>query len=219
MKTLLLPACALLCNILFSCNSEEKISREVFEEVQNANEIKKLSEVDIFNEALEWGDEISTEAQQQLMNTLRQAIEEKGIGGAVEFCNVQALPILKEVGEQYGVTIRRVSHDYRNPADQPNEEEKRVLEAYEYNQEHGIKHEPNLQKIKEGSVLLFTKAITIPEGLCLNCHGDPGQDIQKETLDKINHLYPEDKAKGHAVGDLRGMWSIAIPQKEVVKRL
>src|SRR5690606_18597158 len=219
MKAQVLPLLTSICILFYSCGSDEKISREVSEEVQKANEIKKLSEVDIFNEALKWGEEISSEAQKQLMNTLQQAIEEHGVGGAVEFCNVQALPILKEVGEQYGVTIRRVSHDYRNPADQHNEEEKMVLEAYEYNQEHGIKHEPNLQKVKEGSVLLFTKAITIPEGLCLNCHGDPGQDIQEETLDKINHLYPEDKAKGHAIGDLRGMWSIAIPQKEVVKRL
>ncbi|MDX5479804.1 MAG: DUF3365 domain-containing protein, partial [Cyclobacteriaceae bacterium] len=29
----------------------------------------------------------------------------------------------------------------------------------------------------------------------------------------------EDKAIGHEVGDLRGMWSIRIPKKEVVKRM
>lgn len=219
MKTALLPNFMLLCGILFSCNSEQKISREVFEEVQQANEIKKLSEVDIFNEALKWGDEISVEAQKQLMANLEKAIAEKGASGAVEFCNLQALPILKDVGEQYGVSIRRVSNDYRNPASQAREEERVLLEAYEYNKQHGIKNETNLQKIGDGSVLLFTKAITIPGALCLNCHGDPGKDIDDETLEKINQLYPEDKAKGHAIGDLRGMWSIAIPQKEVVKRL
>lgn len=219
MKTALLSIFVLLSGILFACNSEQKISREVFEEVQQANEIKKLSEVDIFNEALKWGDEISVEAQKQLMANLEKAIAEKGASGAVEFCNLQALPILKEVGEQYGVNIRRVSNDYRNPASQAREEEKVLLEAYEYNELHGIRNGTNLQKIDDGSVLLFTKAITIPGALCLNCHGDPGRDIDDETLQKIYQLYPEDKAKGHAVGDLRGMWSITIPQKEVVKRL
>ena len=220
MKTALLPTCVLLGSVLFACNSEQKISREVFEEVQNANEIKKLSEVDIFNEALRWGEEISTEAQQQLMETLQKAIKEKGPSGAVEFCNVQALPILKEVGDKYGVLIRRVSNDYRNPVDQAlGEEEKNLLQAYEYNEQNNIKHESNLQKIEDGSVLLFTKAITIPGGLCLHCHGEPVKDIDEETLQKIDKLYPEDKAKGHAIGDLRGMWSIAIPQKEVVKKL
>src|SRR5690606_19399580 len=124
------------------------------------NEVKKLSEVDIINEAMEWGEEISKEAQEQLMGTLQTAIADRGIPGALEFCNVKALPILKEVGNQYGVTVRRASNAYRNPADQPNEDEKLLLEAYEYNQENGIKNEPNIQQVANGSVLLFTKAIT-----------------------------------------------------------
>lgn len=219
MKAQVLPLLTSICILFYSCGSDEKISREVFEEVQKANEIKKLSEVDIFNEALKWGEEISVEAQKQLMATLEKAIEEKGVSGAVEFCNIQALPILKEVGDPYGVSIRRVSNDYRNPEDQPLEEEKMILEAYEYNQENGIKHESNLQKINDGAVLLFTKAITIPNGLCLNCHGETGKEISEEALQKINQLYPEDKAKGHEIGDLRGMWSIAIPQRAVVNRL
>lgn len=219
MKAPLLPVFASICVLFYSCGSDQKISREVFEEVQQANQVKKLSEVDIFNEALKWGEEISVEAQKQLMATLEKAVEEKGASGAVKFCNTQALPILEEVGNRYGVSIRRVSNDYRNPGDQPLEEERMILEAYEYNQENNITHEPNLQKIKDGSVLLFTKAITIPSTLCLNCHGEPGTDIDEETLQEISQLYPQDKAKGHAIGDLRGMWSIAIPQKEVINRL
>lgn len=205
--------------LLLSCDSEKKISREVFEEVQKANEVKKLSEVDIITEAMEWGNEISMEAQKQLMDKLQTAISEHGIPGAVEFCNVKALPILKKTGDQYGVIIRRTSNDYRNQADQPNEDEKLLLEAYEYNETHNIRNEPNIQKIANGSVLLYTKAITIPGTLCLNCHGEPEKEISEETLFKINRLYPEDKAKGHQIGDLRGMWSIFIPQKEVVNRL
>ena len=61
------------------------------------------------------------------------------------------------------------------------------------------------------------KAITIPNGLCLNCHGEPGKEINESTLEKINSLYPEDKAIDFKVGDLRGMWSIEMPKKEVVK--
>jgi len=53
----------------------------------------------------------------------------------------------------------------------------------------------------------------------LNCHGEPGKEISEETLQKLNELYPEDKAIGHQIGDLRGMWSIKIPKKEVVKEM
>ena len=219
MKASVLPLFVGVGIMLVSCGSEERISREVFEEVQQANEVKKVSEVDIFNEAMKWGEEISLEAQKQLMATLTKAVEEKGPEGAVKFCHVEALPLLKELGDQYGVTIRRVSNQYRNPVDQPHGEEKMLLEAYEYNQEHGLKHTPNVQRTDDGSTLLFTKAITIPNGLCLNCHGQVGTDISAETSQKLSQVYPQDKATGHNIGDLRGMWSIAIPQKAIVDRL
>jgi hypothetical protein len=211
MKAQVLPLLAAICVFFYSCGSDEKISREVFEKVQQANEVKKLSEVDIFNEALRWGEEISVEAQKQLMAGLEKALEENGASGAVEFCDTQALSILQELSEQYGVTIRRVSQGSANPANQPLEEEKMLLEAYEYNDQNGIRHEPNLQKIQDGAVLLFTKAIIRPEGLCLHDHGQP----LKDTPGEITPAYPEENVEG----GLSGIWSIAIPQKEVVNRL
>ncbi|WP_288370048.1 DUF3365 domain-containing protein [uncultured Algoriphagus sp.] len=208
-----------LITILASCGGGERVSKEVFEEVNQAMEVKKLNEAEILEEAMIWGDSISLEAQKQLMGSLQKAIAEKGVPGAIEFCNVQALPILKEVGDKYGVEVRRASNRYRNPADQPTEMELRYLETYEYDVENGNELAPNLQKLNGGEELLYTKAIVIPGGLCLNCHGEPGKEINEETLQKLNELYPEDKAKGHQIGDLRGMWSIKIPKKEVVKRM
>ncbi|TFV96299.1 DUF3365 domain-containing protein [Algoriphagus kandeliae] len=205
--------------LLSACGSGERVSKEVFEEVNEAMEVKKLSEAEIIDAAMVWGDSISMEAQQQLVNQLQQAISEKGIPGAIEFCNVQALSILEDVGKPYGVEIRRASNRYRNPADQPTEMERRYLETYEYDVENGNPLAPNIQKINEGEELLYTKAIVIPGGLCLNCHGEPGKEINEEALKVLEELYPEDQAKGHKVGDLRGMWSIKIPKKEVVKRM
>lgn len=203
MKILVLPLLASISIILSSCGSDERISREVFEEVQRANEVKKLNEVDIFNEALKWGEQISREAQEQLDTALEQAMKEKGDTGAVEFCTTLAPAILKDLGGQYGVSIRRLPIDDASLAEQLLEEEKMLLEAYRYNEQNGIKHEPNLQKIEEGSILLFTKAITVPDGLCLNPDRRGDESV------------PE--ANGES--SLAGMWSISIPLKEVVKRL
>lgn len=220
MKKLTFPLTILFFLLILSCNSDKRISREVFEQVQKSQEIKIVHEVDILNKALEWGEEISLEAQKELMGTLQKVIGEQGVPGAIEFCNVEALPILKRVSNEYGVSIRRVSNRYRNPADQPTESEKGILEAYEYNEENGVEgNTANIQKLENGEELLFTKAITIPGGLCLNCHGEPGIDIQDETLEIIDRLYPEDKAKEHQIGSLRGMWSISIPIKEVVNKM
>lgn len=204
---------------LFSCGPQERISKETFEQVNQAMEVKRLIEVEILDEAMVWGDSISAEAQRQLISNLQSAIAEKGVAEAIEFCKVQALPILAEVSQKYGVEIRRVSNRYRNPADQPNEAEKPILEAYAYNAESGNKSEPNIQKLENGEVFLYTKPIVITVGFCLNCHGDPGKDIQEETLQKLSALYPQDNAQGHQLGDLRGMWSVRIPKREVVKRL
>lgn len=217
MKNLVYPFC--LLTFLFSCNSNEKISKDIFDQVNKSMEVKKLSEVEILDEAMAWGEEISAEAQNQLVSTLQKAIAEKGVPEAVEFCNVEALPILLEASTKHNVTIKRASIAYRNPADKPSELEAAILDAYAYNAENNIKNEPNIQKLQNGEVLLYTKAIQIPYSFCLSCHGEVGIDISEKTLEKIQRLYPEDKAKGHKIGDLRGMWSIKIPKTEVIKRL
>ncbi|WP_113923631.1 Tll0287-like domain-containing protein [Cognataquiflexum aquatile] len=209
----------LMVSLLSSCGSNERVSKEVFEEVNKSMEVKKLNEADILQAGMKWGDEMSTEAQQQLVSSLQKAIKEKGVPGAIQFCNVQALPILAEVSQKYGVTIRRVSNQFRNPKDQPTEEEKGILEAYEYNAENNLALDPSIQKFENGEVYLYTKAIKIPNGMCLNCHGEPGTDISAETQKDLAELYPGDKATGHKIGDLRGMWSIRIPKKEVVKKM
>lgn len=204
---------------ILSCGSGERVSKEVFEEVNRSMEIKKLNESDIIQEATNWGNEISLKAQQELMGALQLAIEKNGVSGAIDFCNVNALPILSELSQEYGVEIRRSSKKFRNPNNKPTIEEERILEAYAYNSEKGLKSESNIQKIDNEEVLLYTKAILIPGELCLNCHGDPQKDILPETASNLNKLYPQDNATGHRIGDLRGMWSILIPKKEIIKRM
>lgn len=205
--------------LMVSCGPQERVSKETFEEVNRNMEIKRVTEAEIIQEGMVWGDSITQEAQRQLISNLQKAISEQGIPAAIDFCNVNALPILSELGKLYSVQIKRASTKARNAADLPTEEERPILEAYEYNAENGIKSDPNIQKFENGEVFLYTKPITIPNGMCLSCHGEPGKEINKETLEKLWKLYPADSAKGHKIGDLRGMWSVRIPKKEVVKRL
>lgn len=204
---------------MVSCGPQERVSKETFEEVNRNMEIKRVTEAEIIQEGMVWGDSITQEAQRQLISNLQKAISEQGIPAAIDFCNVNALPILSELGKLYSVQIKRASTKARNAADLPTEEERPILEAYQYNAENGIKSDPNIQKFENGEVFLYTKPITIPNGMCLSCHGEPGKEINKETLEKLWKLYPADSAKGHKIGDLRGMWSVRIPKKEVVKRL
>lgn len=205
--------------LLAACGPQERVSKSVFDQVNNSMEAKKLSEAQITEEAMIWGDSISNGAQQKLMANLHQEIQAKGHGSALEFCNVNAVPITKELSDKYGVSIRRTSSRARNQENLPTKEELPILEAYEYNAENGIQNESNIQRIEGGEVLLFTKAIVIPTEFCLACHGDAKNDIEAGLLYKIDSLYPNDLARGFEVGNLRGMWSIKLPKKSVVNRL
>ncbi len=56
--------------LLVSCGPQERVSKEVFEEVNQNMEVKKLSEAEILEQAMEWGDSISTVAQKELVSQL-----------------------------------------------------------------------------------------------------------------------------------------------------
>ena len=173
----------------------------------------------ILEEAMVWGDSITQEAQAQLATQLQQAIATEGVAGAVGFCQLAALPLLAELEVKHGVSLRRVSTKARNPKDKPDTQELPLLDAYAYNAEEGIPSESSIQKLDKGEVLLYTKPIVLAQGMCLSCHGSIDKDIAPETTAKLTQFYPQDPATGYAVGDLRGMWSLRLPKKEVVKRL
>jgi hypothetical protein len=214
-----IPSIVLASILTWACGPRERISRETFEKVNESMEVKRLTEVEIIEESMSWGDSITSEAQSQLMSTLQKVLEEKDAGSALEFCKVNALPIIGEVGAKQQVEIRRVSERNRNPENLPDEDERDILEAYQYANENGEKIDPNVQKLNGGDVLLYTKPIIIAATLCLKCHGKPGTDLSEETASKLRELYPNDKAVDYQVGDLRGMWSVRMSKKEVVKRL
>ena len=209
--------CLFLLSI--SCGPQERVSKEVFEEANRHLEVKRISEAQIIEEAMIWGDSISQEAQKELIAKLQASIAEVGIPGAIEFCSTNALSILNEFSQSHQVKLRRVSNKYRNPSDQPDDSELPILEAYEYNAENGLESEPNIQKLNGGEVLLYTKPIVTGSGLCLSCHGEQGKEINDETANKLSTIYSNDLAQGYKLGDLRGMWSIRIPKSEVAKRL
>lgn len=215
MKNLLL----FLPILLLSCGPQERVSKETFDAVNENNEVKRITEVTILQEAMVWGDSITQEAQAQFNVQLQQAIAAEGIAGAVGFCQITALPLLAELEAKHGVSLRRVSTSPRNPKDKPDTQEFPLLDAYAYNAEEGIPSEPSIQKLAQGEVLLYTKPIVLAQGMCLSCHGSVGKDIAPATAAKLAQLYPGDQATGLALGDLRGMWSLRLPKKEVVKRL
>ena len=113
---------------------------------------------------------------------------------------------------------RRASLKARNPQDVPTELEGQLLEAYEYNLEKSLEVKPGVQKLEDGN-FLYTRPIIAGNGMCLQCHGKIGEDISEGVAAAIAEKYPDDNATGHEINDLRGMWSIKLDRREIIKSI
>jgi hypothetical protein len=139
-----------------------------------------------------------------LRSALLNAIGSHGMEGAITFCNEKAFPITAIYADS--VVIKRAAMRYRNPDNQPDSLESAVMEEMERQLISGV---PTVKMIRSDSSdeIHFFKPILL-QAMCLNCHGNPGQDIQSSTLSRIQQLYPDDRAVNFKEGDLRGVWHI-----------
>lgn len=156
------------------------------------------------------GDQAVKTAFQNLSSQLKSKMQSEGPAGAVAYCNVEAERLTSEKVSDV-VSIGRVSTKNRSPQNAANEKEAALLKHYAqiYEQE-GTPHDT---VIVEGETAHFYRPITL-QPLCLNCHGTPNEQILPETLAVIDSLYPADKARNYRIGDLRGMWHVALAVNE-----
>jgi hypothetical protein len=208
---------ALICTIVFfcQCTTDKKVNSEAVQDEMSSREAIKVSEAEIMNQAQQLGSQIAGATKQTLGKNLQAAIQDGGIENAIGFCNLNAMPLVDSLNRKYGARIRRVSSKVRNPVDRPVGVEQEILEAYEYQWQDSVALDENIQVINENEYL-FTKPIMVDNALCLYCHGKPSNGLTAETEQFIKSKYPDDEATGYEIGDLRGMWSITIPKKNVV---
>lgn len=203
-------------SVLFivGCSPRKPVDRTAYDQEREVRELKRLTKVELMAKGEEIGKQALSAAASALQSNLKKAISEKGVAGAIGFCNLNASGIVKPIEDSLGVTITRVTDKTRNPADSLKKSDLEIWEAYTYS----APDSPQLMEQDEQTYVM-TQAIKIPSGLCLNCHGTVGEIITEENYALIKELYPADSATGYHVGDLRGMWKIVIPKKSVVARM
>jgi hypothetical protein len=172
----------------------------------------KSEETTTNNEAfIHKGDSIVKITFDTLRTALTNAIGQKGFTGALQYCNVQALPITS-LYASHDITINRVSDKNRNPANALSELDKLQWEKFKIAFEKKDSLRAAIVDNKED--IHYYKPILM-QGMCLSCHGTPDKEISKELLTQISTLYPEDKATGYKTGDLRGMWHVLFKKKNM----
>ena len=155
---------------------------------------------------MEKGKRISSNLSGALQAKLSSEIQENGITEAIKYCSVNALPLTDSISKAEQVKISRISHRNRNPLNAANSEEIELIKKYVLEMETGVALAPTV--VTKNSKHTYYAPIVIAMPTCLKCHGQPGTDIDAQVMNTLNTLYPEDKATGFEMGELRGLFKI-----------
>ena len=163
-----------------------------------------------FEKALVDARQVSNRLAEKVRGLLLQEIEKGGFSSAVRVCSETAQEISKKFATQTGYYIRRVSLKYRNPRNAPDDYERRKLEEFDrLNREKKLSNEYVEVVNEQGVEYLRYMRPLVAAPLCMNCHG-PKENIPPEVKVIVAEKYPEDRATGFLVGDLRGAISVKI---------
>mgnify|MGYP001088894035 CR=1 FL=1 len=184
-----------LSALLASCNQQVDQNEEI--ETATPEEINYS----------ELGNLIVTQSQQALGGELKAAIQRGGILEAVNYCNLNAIPLTDSLASFYNVAIKRATSKPRNPQNEASAAELEILSVWETKQQNAGVISPVLFD-SEGTVDFYSPIIV--QSLCTNCHGKIGESLTVENNQIIKEKYPNDQSVGYAEGDLRGMWHITF---------
>lgn len=148
---------------------------------------------------------LAMQTKKALGNQLMQAIESDGAAAAVDFCHIEAMPITDSMSKLLGVTIRRVSDRSRNQANAADEHEVRILRRMHRQMEKRGQAKA-VSDTLNGLLRHYVPIVT--NSMCLQCHGNPDEHINKKTFDAIAARYPNDHAIGYDVEQIRGMFVV-----------
>lgn len=149
-----------------------------------------------------------------LKGELEVAVKSGGPTKAISVCKERAPAIAADLSARSGWEIGRVSLKPRNAQlDTPDAWEQQALTHFD---EWKAAGEPvdtmafaEVTTDDSGTRFRFIKAIPTGE-VCLACHGST---IEPDVTAALDQAYPEDQARGYALGDVRGAFSLAKPIK------
>lgn len=147
------------------------------------------------------GNQASSALLQKLGSELKTHMQTNGAIDALKFCSLNALSLTEEISKSENVTLKRISQKNRNPVNKPTLQEEKLLAQWEQLLFNNQSLPP--YAIAENR---YYKPIIIQNEACLKCHGN----VEGELAKAIKENYPEDKAMGYKMGDLRGMIMVEV---------
>jgi len=142
---------------------------------------------------------------------LKGGMKAGGPVAAIGVCNSKAPDIAAAQSKASGWSIARSSHRLRNPANSPDKWEAGVIDGFLKRMDKGepAKALEHAEVVKVDGRKMFRYVKAIPTGkVCVACHG---ATLKPEVEAKLKDMYPDDKARGFKVGDMRGVFTLMKP--------
>ena len=151
------------------------------------------------------------ELSEAIRGLLMRELERGGLEGAVAVCSTTAQARTAEYRRTFGNDVRRVSLRRRNPANEPDAYERRVLESFDRLPAEARPAAEHWEVVREDGreALRYLKPV-VASAMCLTCHGEKAK-IPPAVQAVVAREYPDDRATGFSVGDVRGAVSVRIP--------
>lgn len=145
----------------------------------------------------------------ELMGLMLTKLRDEGAGGAIAFCADSAQARTAALASE-GIVVRRVTMKPRNLANAPDAYEEALLLALANRHDAGTLPADTAAYVGSGAnrELRYLRPIRVQQQ-CLTCHGDPS-GFPAEVRRTLAERYPDDRATGYAVGDLRGAISVRV---------
>jgi len=143
-----------------------------------------------------------------LKTALVGAMHEGGAVAAISVCHAEAMPITRRVSAEQGLHLSRVSLKYRNPHNAPSKWQRTILKRFATRKAQGepITRLRYAAVIEQNGQRQFRYMQAIPtQAVCLRCHG---KHIAPEVKRKLAQLYPDDRATGFDLRDIRGAFVV-----------
>ncbi len=136
--------------------------------------------------------------QLALRTELTQAMQQGGPAAAILVCSQRATLLATNASDD-GQIVRRIGTRVRNVGNSPSTEDLRAINTLGERTQND--DAPLRARGDDGRMRLYLP-IRVTEA-CLTCHGDAAA-LAPEVREELARRYPDDKATGYAVGDLRG---------------
>lgn len=139
----------------------------------------------------------------QLKTELVNAIQSGGLEAGVSVCHTKAPEIAQSLSTD-GWSIGRTSVKTRNELNVADEWERQQLQDFDTRYKQGEAPSELVSVLSNEDSFRYMKAIPMDK-VCLACHG---KSIDQSLQERIQQLYPTDRATGFSLEDIRGAFVV-----------